>query len=154
MFRLAVAVIALAVLLPLTLQAQEWSAEQQEVWTQVERHLVAFHAGDMETAYESVHPDFVFWNSNNSVPGDRSSAWELDRIFFRELGGIWHTALFTPLTILVYDDFAVINFYVRGLLQEPGGVPSFTTIRWLNVWKKETGGWMLVANYGDFEATN
>ncbi|UCG84824.1 MAG: hypothetical protein JSW71_12780 [Gemmatimonadota bacterium] len=49
-------------------------------------------------------------------------------------------ATLTPLTILVYDDFAVINFYVRGLLQEPGGVPTFTTIRWLNVWKKENGG--------------
>jgi len=58
---------------------------------------------------------------------------------------------FTPLTIVVYDDFAVINMYVRGFFQVPGSDPTFTTQRLLSVWKKEDGKWMMVANYGEFE---
>jgi ketosteroid isomerase-like protein len=153
MHRAAIAVLALAVLFPLTSQAQAWSVEQKQVWAEAERISAAFCAGDMETYYEFVHPDFVFWNNSNSVPGDRKAALELDTHFFGELGGRWHTATFTPLTILVYDDFAVINMYARGFLQVPGGVPAHNTLRMLGVYKKENGRWMLIANYLDGETT-
>jgi len=93
MRRVTIAVLALAVLSPLTLYAQEWSSAQKAVWAETQRQHVAFYAGDMETNYEFMHPDFVFWNSHNSVPGDLSSARELDRCFFEEFGGRWHSAI-------------------------------------------------------------
>ena len=131
--------------------AQELTAEQQEVWTAFEQEVALWVSGDMEANYEFVHPDFVWWNSGNSVPGDYDAAWILDN-GSADYAGKWVAYDLTPLTILVYDDFAVLNAYMRGFREDrPGGDAKWTTLRLHNDWKKDDGRWRLVANYIDFE---
>lgn len=108
---------------------------------------LAFNQGDMDTSYEAIHPDFVFWNEAHSVPGNRETALTLDTAFWGVVGARMHGTTVTPLTILVYDDIAAVHAYVRGYQSVGSADPTLATFRWTSVWKKEDGKWMQVLNY-------
>lgn len=144
--------VGLSVLLPLTAAAQTrtWTSEQQEVWQAVERLALAFNRGDMKTVYEGVHPDFVFWNSDNAVPGDRDTAQTLDTAFWGVVDARMHGTTVTPVTITVIGDVAAVHAYVRGYRAIGEGEPQFSAVRWTSVWKKEDDGrWLQILNYAD-----
>jgi len=127
--------------------AQQWTTQQKEVWKTLEDQIKAFASGDMEANYKFIHPDFVFWNDWNSVPGDYETAKKLDSAWFK-LGAKTYAFTLTPLTILINGDFAVLNFYLRGFRQEPGATEvKFVGLRLHNLWKKEGGKWLLLANF-------
>lgn len=130
--------------------AQQWSAEQKEVWKALEEQSAAWTSGDMDAAEKFLHPDFVFWNNRNAIPGDRATAMALDRAWFGS-GARFEVSVHTPLTILVYDDIAVLNFYARGYLAQPGEQPRWSTAQLSNVWKKENGRWLLLSVHGYLE---
>ena len=134
---------------PLTAAAQQWTPEQLEVWEAVEWTAVAFNQGDMSVSYEAVHPDFVFWNSDNSVPGDREAAFALDTALWGPVGSRMYGTTASPLTILVYGDFAAVHAYVRGYRSVGSRDPEFSAIRWTSAWKKEDGKWLQILNYID-----
>lgn len=129
-----------------TAAAQRWTPEQEEVWKAVEAAAMAYTSGDV--SYETVHPDFVFWNAGNSVPGDREAARALDTAFWGAVGARMHGRSITPLTILVFDDVAAVHAYIRGYQAFGEETPKFAGIRWTSVWKKEDGKWLQALNYG------
>jgi len=131
--------------------AQEWSDEQIEVWNVVEKLVNHFWDGDIDAVSEMVHPDFIFWGSPNPVPGNKDMAVKWDKVM-AERGGQYIAMRATPLTIQVFDGFAVVNFYVRGYQEaNPGGAPAWATRRILMVLKQEGDTWLQVANYVDTE---
>lgn len=131
--------------------AQELTAEQEEVWSTFSQGIAHWVAEDIEALYEHVHPDFVWWNNGNSVPGDYDAAWTLDTAS-AELEGKWLSYDLTPLTIQIHGDHAVINAYMRGFREDGrGGTPTWTTMRFHENWMKEDGRWRLIANYLHFE---
>lgn len=131
--------------------AQELTAEQEEVWSAFSQEIAHYVAGEIEASYQHVHPDFVWWNNGNSVPGDYGAAQTLDTAS-AEYGGKWLSYDLTPLTIQVHGDYAVLNAYMRGFREDGrGGTPTWTTMRFHNDWLKEDGRWLLIANYLHFE---
>jgi len=129
--------------------AQQWSPEQQEVWQAVNEMSNFFSSGDIEAAYEFIHPELIWWNTNEDVPGDYETAKKLDTAF-AENGRKWLTRSCTPLTIQVFEGFAVVNGYCRGFREtEEGKDPEYKTLRLLNVMKKEGAKWLQVANFID-----
>ena len=127
------------------MQAPQWSAEQSEVWAAVEAMWNDYSSENLEAAFAAHHPDFIFWNNTNSVPGTKEMADELDTFWF-ESGAMLRTSV-TPLTIQVFDDFAIVNAYVRGFAQEFGGAPQWMTWRWHSGWAKEGDEWLCVSNF-------
>lgn len=150
MKRLWVIVATLLLCSSSTALSQEWSAEQKEVFTAVQKLADYFFDGDIDSlSRESTHPDMIVWNPGLSVPGDKATADKLDKAWFG-LGGEFHAVTVVPLTIQVYDDFAIVNASVRGIRKQPGGNPAMFDDRWHSVWKKEDGKWLQIANYVDF----
>jgi hypothetical protein len=129
--------------------AQEWTAEQKEVWNAAEKLAEYFFDGDIESlSRDYVHKDFIFWNSSVSVPGDKETADKLDKTWVR-LGGEFDAVNVVPLTIQVYENFAIVNAYSRGYVKDPGKDPVMMTTRWHSTWKKEEGKWLQIANYAE-----
>ena len=142
---------ALALSSPLTSEAQEWSADQLEVWAVVSQLCEAFYENDVEGVYELTSPEFVIWNTGNDVPGDYETAFALDSVEWPQ-GRQWLTGNCSPLTIQVFDTFAVVNAYGRALLEPiaSGQGPEWQTMRLHMTWRRDGNGWLQVANYLDF----
>ena len=125
--------------------SQEWSAEQMEVWAAVEKLTKDFYAGDIDSL--DTHPEFIFWNSKNSAPGNKQTSVLLDKAWFGQ-GVKYYGASSTPLTIKVHGDFATVNSYLRVYEVLPGEEsPTFITGRFHSDWKKENGTWHQIANF-------
>jgi ketosteroid isomerase-like protein len=88
--------IAAASLAATPVSAQQWTAEQTEVWTAVESMWKDYSSENLEAAF---------------------------------------------------DDFSIVNAYVRGFMSEFGGEPTWFTMRWHSGWKKEGGRWLCVSNF-------
>ncbi len=132
-----------------SVSAQEWNAEQSEVWESVERMWDDYSSERLDAAFDAHHPEFVFWNSGNSVPGTKAMADGLDTFWF--VSSDYHETSATPLTIQVFDDFAIVNAYVRGFMSEFGADPEWFTMRWHSGWTKEGDTWLCVSNFLYFE---
>ncbi len=132
-----------------TASAQTWSSEQQEVWKAVDEMILRFASGDVERAFEFVHPDIVWWNSANDVPGGYDAGKRHDTMFWQNARRrISHDCV--PLTIQVYDTFAVVNAFCRDNLEPRAGEdPEWSTLRLHLVMKKEGSRWLQIANYLD-----
>ena len=52
-----------------------------------------------------------------------------------------------PVSVVVVDDVAIINFYLHILTKDDEGEQKELIIRGHNTWKKEKGRWLLLATY-------
>jgi len=52
-----------------------------------------------------------------------------------------------PVSVVVVDDVAIINFYLHILTKDGEGKQNEMIIRGHNTWKKEQGRWLLLATY-------
>jgi hypothetical protein len=131
-------------------QTQQWSAVQQEVWRAVDGMCSGVYRGDVAALYQHVHPDLVWWNTMNDLPGDYATAKALDTAELMH-GPKWLAGMCSPVTIQVFDTFAVVNAYARGLREGAAGqAPVVQNARLHFVMKKEGNQWLQVANYLDF----
>jgi ketosteroid isomerase-like protein len=130
---------------------QDWSAEQKAVWQVIEDSNAAWAAGDLEGVYENTHADFTWWTYVTAAPGNRAAAMSYDGA---NIGRNKVVATdVQPLTVQVYDTFAVVHYYARSLSENADGERNFQEARVTDVFKKENGRWMLVANHwGDVSA--
>lgn len=133
----------------LNARAQQWTAAQNEVWSAVSGMCDSYYRGDVEGLYKFVHRDLVWWNTSNDVPGNYAAAKAQDTA---AIGASrkWLTGSCTPITIQVFDNFAVVNAYGRGYRDAgPGQDSKWETTRLHFVMKKEGKNWLQVANYLD-----
>lgn len=128
------------------LYAQEWSPAQKEVWKVVEEIALLWSKGDIEGLYKHNHPDNSFWSYSNPVPISFESSKKFDALGAKQFKVQAYSQ--TPLTILVYDSFAVVNHILLAYLMGEDGKQSKMNWRATWVFKKEGTKWLLVANHG------
>ena len=128
-----------------TAYAQKWSAKQQEVWKAVENWWELEKNNDAEGIKALIHKDYIGWNWGEYAPGGQAEAlrWASHMIPKRKIA---YTNL-KPLDILVMGDIAVLHYYYS-TRQTVDGKETEEQGRWTDVWKKEGGKWLLVADSG------
>jgi len=134
------------VLLSNTASAQKWSAEQQEVWKANENWWKLYKNNDAEGIKALVHKDYVGWSySSYATEGYEELLKWVYHMFPEGTKIIYHNL--KPLDILVMDDVAVLHYYysTRKIVD---GKDSTTQGRWTDIWKKEGGKWLLIADSG------
>ena len=145
MTRVGIAVMFVALFLPVTAQAQQWTADQQEVW---EFEKACWQAKDLETMIACFHQDYVGW-ANAALPVPLNKA---DRrvLLGRSFETEDQTFLFLkPLKITVHGDVAVVLYVATGTNKnkESGEETQFTAL-WTDILVKEGGGWAWIADHG------
>ena len=162
MRRTLVASLALAVLVPLSAQAQQWTTEQQDVWEfekacwevftePRERDPDAYRmqrAQALETIMACFHDDFVGWGMGRPVPtrkADRrpffARSVETERTVFQHL---------QPLAINVHGNVAIVIYlatYTTRGLNAPHEEKTVTE-RWTDICLKEGNRWTWIADHG------
>ena len=133
------------------LMAQDFSEEEQEAWSTLETQLNHAYAGEWDRNQEYLHPDLVLWGPESEVPYPMTESGQaLWQTFIARSGTVLGHEL-TPVTVVVDGDVAIINFYVRALVEAtPGGTVEWVSWRGHNTWKKRGNRWLLLATYNTF----
>jgi ketosteroid isomerase-like protein len=131
--------------------AQNLTDEEQEVWSILETQLGHAYAGEWDASREYLHPDIVLWGPESEVPYPFTESGDALWQTFNTRSGTVLGFELTPVTVVVDGDVAIINFYVRYLLEAtPGGDVEWLSWRGHNTWKKSGNRWLLLATYNTF----
>ena len=124
--------------------AQEWSPEQDEVLSTLKDLWRYSTEGDIDSWYALVSEDYRGWSVADPIPMDkaatrwRNSQRNWQRIFYQ----------IQPLAIDIHGDVAIIFYSYMADMAHPDGSRSTSTGRWTDVFRREGGRWLLIADAG------
>ncbi len=128
------------------LQAQQWSAEQKEVWEFEKACWQKFIDKDMAAIRSCFHEDYRGWYSANPVPMPLPSeaAWTREMEKSRMVA---HNM--TPHHIMVYGNVAIVHLTASITEETEPDQPDKTTwYHWTDISLKEDGKWSWIADHG------
>ena len=136
--------LCLLIVFPASLAAQEWSAEQKQVWTAVEAQWRV--ENNLEEFLATMHPNFSGWSYGDPLPSDKASVkkWhghnlDKERIFLFEL---------KPVAIQVHGTVAVVHYYYREVVKGIEGKEETRSGRFTDVWMKDGEKWLVIGWHG------
>lgn len=138
--------IALFVANPLALGI-ELTEEQLEPWNTLEEQVALDMKKDLKGERKFLHPKACFWGDDSPVPvraSDKSFSY-YEKWMDGQDEVVAH--LMTPVSVVVVDDVAIINFYLHILTRDDEDEQEELIIRGHNTWKKEKDRWLLLATY-------
>jgi ketosteroid isomerase-like protein len=126
--------------------AQEWSAEQKEVWENVETYWELDAKRDLEGFLGYFHEDYSGWFNLNAVPNDKdgvrkwlSHSFKTTQILVQDI---------MPVAIKVHGDMAIVHYYYSRLIKEADGEEENINGRWTDILKKQGDKWVLIGDHG------
>lgn len=135
-----------AVLLSTSAFAGEWSAEQKEVWKNVETYWDILAKGDAEGFMGYVHSDYRGWGYATGAPMSKAA---IAKFIAHEAKT--ETILVTdlqPLTIYVRGDFAFVHYYYSEIVKNAEGKQESRSGRWTDILTKQGDKWVLIGDHG------
>ena len=132
-------------MLPSTLSAQEWSAEQREIWKNVEAYWAADAAGKTDDFLSYFHTDYSGWSLDRALPATKGVAAK----FITHGHGKTKTLLhdLQPVAIKIHGNIAVVHYYWT-VISKTDDKEKETSGRWTDVLMKQGTKWVLVADHG------
>jgi ketosteroid isomerase-like protein len=126
--------------------AGEWSAEQKEVWKNVEAYWAVLAKGDADGFMSYVHADYRGWGYQSGVPVGKSSLAK-----FVTHGAKTETTYvhdLQPLTVYVQGDFAYVHYYYTEIVKDAAGKQEGRSGRWTDILTKQGDKWVLIGDHG------
>jgi ketosteroid isomerase-like protein len=126
--------------------ADQWTAEQKEVWAVEEKVWSLNKPTDMTEMLTYYHPDYAGWNYGNPVPSnkDRVNKW---MSYWFGTGEVVVLDLI-PMTIQVHGNFAFVHYYYRMVIKDKKGEEKMESGRWTDIWIKDGGKWLIIGDHG------
>lgn len=125
--------------------AQQWSTEQKEVWTGVEKYWEINNSNPL--AYFNYFDDsYVGWSYDNEAPGTKADAMKSSKYFTSKGKQVFN--IITPARIWVNGNFAYVHYYYTQVSENNEGKPITEKGRWTDILMKKDGNWMLVGDHG------
>ncbi len=139
--------VALAFLVSPAVVAQEWSAEQTEVWAAVQGIWDLSLQEDPAAMIATIHPDYMGWSYSGDYPNGKEATAKWMEYNFTKYK--WVLFDLKPMAITVDGDFAIVHYFYTGIYTDLTKEEDDTTKgRWTDVYKKEGGNWLLIADHG------
>ena len=143
--RMLTTLVLVTLLGSLSLKAQEWTPIQQEVWKNINNYWALISKGDIDGYQEYVHKDYIGWDYGSPLPETKEEAikWlQFEAPFNKTL--IYEIK---PVTIKVYGEFAIVNYYYS-YMNEWDGEKNWEQGRWTDIMLKQGNKWVLIADHG------
>jgi ketosteroid isomerase-like protein len=141
-----VSVVCLAVVVSAPLQAQEWSAAQQDVWKSVEAYWALDAKGDIEGFMSYVDASYIGWSYDSPVPGDKATM----KKFITQEYQLYKTLLYDikPVAIQVHGNFAFADYYYTLIMKNTEGKTEDMKGRWTDILMKQGDRWVMIGDHG------
>ena len=141
--------VLLVLLLPFlfltNLEAQQWSAEQKEVWKSVETYNDLSSARD-EGFINYFDDSYHGWEYESDAPYNKETVKKF--ISHRDPNVKIIVYTITPATIWVNGNFAYVHYYYTMLTEGKDGKREGEKGRWTDILMKKDGKWIMVGDHG------
>ena len=124
---------------------QELTEAQMGPWSALEEQVGLDIKQDWEGAKKFMHPKGCFWGDNLPAPVSMKSESYYEKLRAGEDEIVAHHLV--PVSVVVVDDVAIINFYLHALTKTMDGKQVEKIYRGHNTWKKENNHWLLLSTY-------
>lgn len=128
------------------LLGQEWSSEQKQVWSTVERFWELWAKKDLDGVLSYFHPDFRGWYSEDPLPSDKASLRKWFSYFFETTEILVQE--FNPVAIDVHGNVAFVHYYYTRAYKDAEGKHKMERGRWTDIWMKEGKKWLCICDHG------
>ena len=125
--------------------AQQWSAEQKEVWTVVEKYWENT-PNDPLSFLQYFDDSYLDWSYDSETPTTKNDAVKFFSYWTKKAKEQYH--ILTPARIWVNGDFAFVHYYYTQVFETTEGKPLTQRGRWTDILMKKSGKWMLVGDHG------
>ena len=132
-------------LFSLNIQAQQWSAEQNDVWAGVEKYWDVNQADQM-AFLQYFDESYLGWGYENGAPTTKSDVTKSFSYSSKKGKEQYH--ILTPARIWVNGDFAYVHYYYTQVIESNDGKSKTEKGRWTDILMKKSGKWMLVGDHG------
>lgn len=139
------AALALSVLVVPLASAQQWSAEQREVWAFIEDCNAQFVAKNEAGVLDCFHDDFSGWRYGDTVPRTKQTIAEFLPI---DLEGESLALDLRPISIRVFGNFAIAHYFLSEASRNASGEVERQQMIWTDVLLKQGNRWYWVADHG------
>jgi len=127
--------------------AQKWTAEQQDVWTGVEKYWQASASGDPQAFLAYFDESYMGWEYDSKVPQNKASTGKWIEYGMQRGKVIFYTL--SPLAIWVKGDFAFVDyFYDQVVKDNETGKNKARSGKWTDILMKKDGKWVLIGDHG------
>jgi ketosteroid isomerase-like protein len=132
-----------------SLQAQEWTPAQKEVWKNVNDYWALLAKGDVKGFMEYFHPDYVGWDYDSPNPQTKGETQKWIEFFTQgKKVPFWDIK---PLAIKVYGDVAFVDYYYTQVMEGADGKRNTENGRWTDILLKQNGKYVLIGDHGGAE---
>ena len=129
----------------------ELTEKQMEPWSALEEQVGLDVKQDWKGMKKFLHPKGCFWGDALPVPVSMKSYSYFTKMREGEDDIVTHHLV--PVSVVVVDDVAIINFYCHVLTRDKDDEQVEKIFRGHNTWKKEDGRWLLLSTYNTLAET-
>jgi ketosteroid isomerase-like protein len=126
--------------------AQEWSKEQQEVWSNVETYWSLAAKNDMTGFLGYFDPSFIGWHNTSDAPETKPQRQKVMEYMFANNQNVLYTI--TPAAIWVKGNFAFVHYYYTSLDKDKDGKEKWESGRWTDILMKSGNKWVMIGDHG------
>ena len=138
--------IILSTFFAISLNAQQWTDKQLEVWKSVEAYTDLANKGDVEGFLTYFDESFIGWPYGSDAVHNKQTRAEWIKYFLPITTTVMSTL--TPEAIWVKGDFAVVHYYYSDVTKDKDGKTSIDSGRWTDILMKKGDGWIMIGDHG------
>ena len=127
--------------------AQQWTAEQKDVWAGVEKYWAASSSGDANGFMTYFDDSYMGWDYQSKVPQNKSTTSKWVNYGLKNATTLVYSI--TPLTIWDKGDFAYVHYYYSEVdKNNDTGKKENNSGNWTDILMKSNGKWVLIGDHG------
>lgn len=147
---LAAAIVGLA--LPSQLAAQTWSAEQQEVWQNVQTYWDLSINEDLDGWLSYFHDDFLGWVKGQSFPTTKADRRASMMRSMETTDNVLCTL--KPIGIKVHGNVAIVHYFFSYTDVDAKGEEHSAAGHWTDILMKQGNKWVMIGDAGGTVSEN
>lgn len=128
------------------MHAQEWSVQQQEVWSHVETYWDLYAKENVAGFLSYLHDDFRGWTYGAPLPRDKAYMESNMPQGFATSETILYSI--KPVAIQVLEAVAVVHYYYERTYMNASGEQLRESGRWTDILVPQGDRWVMIADHG------
>ena len=144
--RYLLALLVFVVCLASPASAQEWSAEQQEVWQNVQAYWDLSAKEDLEGFMSYHHDDFLGWDWGHLFPTNKADRRAGHVRSFETADNVLYTL--KPIGIKVHGDVAIVHYFFSYTNVDAKGEEQSAAGHWTDILMKQGDKWVMIGDAG------
>ena len=138
--------IVIVLLLSFNVQAQQWSAEQKEVWAGVETYWAVGMSENPMDFLNYFDDSYNGWEYESGAPHTKADVQKSLSYWTTKGKTVLYTI--TPARIWVNGNFAYVHYYYSEVNESADGKPMPESGRWTDILMKKGTKWVMVGDHG------